>query len=145
MSWSEEYSKENKPDKDKISEYINCKYWDNLCEFLENTYFISPIIEHSTCSGASGWNVKYRKGSKAICTLYPAKEYFTCLVSIGSKIASEAELVISSCEYIKELYENTKLYNGSRWLMIDVKSDEILEILKQLFFIRVSPPKKGGK
>lgn len=142
MSWSKEYSKLNKPEMESIEKYINSPYWNDLCDFIEKSYCVSPIIEYSQCSGAPGWNVKYRKGSKALCTLYPNKDYFTCLISIGSKISMEAEVVISSVEYLKELYYNAKPFNGSRWLMIDVKTDEILNTVKELLYIRISPPKQ---
>ncbi|MPM45784.1 hypothetical protein SDC9_92476 [bioreactor metagenome] len=87
-----------------------------------------------------GWNVKYKKSSRSICTLYPKENHFTCLISIGIKEAVETELIMQSFDlYLMELYQNTKPFNGSRWLMIDVTSQEILENVKTLINIRVKP------
>lgn len=141
MTWSEKYLKENKPEIEAIDKFIDSPHWTEICRFIESTYEIKPLIEYSTCSGAPGWNVKYRKSSKALCTLYPNKNYFTCLISVGQKIAMEAEVIIFSEPYLKELYQNTKPFNGSRWLMIDVNTNEILNAVKQLLYIRINPPK----
>lgn len=142
MSWNERFTKGEMPDLSTVSSYIGSPLWEGLCEHIEVTYGVSPTIEHSVCSMASGWNLKYKKSGRALCTLYPAEGYFTCLVSIGRKEAQEAELLLPAFgEYMEELYWNTKLYNGGRWLMIDVTSAEILEEVKLLIGLRVKPKK----
>ena len=62
MGWIEAYTREDKPEFEDISAYVDCPFWDGLCEFIEETYSIKPAIEYSRCSGAPGWNVKYREG-----------------------------------------------------------------------------------
>ncbi len=143
MKWIDAYTKENKPEFEEISSYVESQVWDELCKFIEDTYMVFPSIEYSTCSGAPGWNVKYKKSSRALCTLYPNKGYFTCLVSIGRKEAPEAEFILSSfSDYLQELYKNTSVFNGSRWLMIDVTTPQICGEVKELLSIRVHPPKR---
>ncbi|MEL7624984.1 MAG: DUF3788 domain-containing protein [Clostridiales bacterium] len=138
MEWKELYSKSCRPDLTAIAAYIESPLWNRLCEHLESAYGVSPAIEHSICSGAPGWNLKYKKGGRALCTLYPAQGFFACLVSVGSKEAMEAELLLPSCtDYLQELYRNTRVYNGGRWLMIAVTSAEILEDVKLLIDLRV--------
>ena len=140
--WSERYTQDFKPEISDITEYIDSPIWIELCQFIETTYQTMPSIEYSKCSMAKGWNVKYKKGSRAICTLYPNKEYFTCLITIGSKESMETELLMSSCtEYMQELYNNVNPKNGTRWLMINVTSNEILQDVKSLIRIRI-PVKK---
>ena len=91
------------------------------------------------CSGKPGWNVKYRKGSRGICTLYPDKGFFTCLVSIGSKAADKAELILTACTpYVRKLYAEAPPYNGSRWLMIEVTDSDILQDVKSLIDVRIN-------
>ena len=142
MTWNEEFTKISKPASEQIHAHIGSPLWDEFCTFLESTYSVQPCIEYSQCSGAPGWNVKYKTGGRSLCTLYPREGYFTCLVSIGSKESMEAELLLSICtEYVQELYQATKPFNGARWLMIDVKSAEILHDVKQLIGIRVKPAK----
>lgn len=138
MSWSEQYTKGSQPTREEISSFIHNPCWDDLCTYIEETYQVMPLIEHSICSMASGWNVKYKKSGKALCTIYPNAGYFTCMVVIGSKEAAEAELLITACSpYVRRLYEDTDPFRGSRWMMIDVTCKEILEDVKTLIGLRV--------
>ncbi len=143
MNWSECYPKTQMPNLQQISIFVANPLWEELCAHLESCYDVLPKIEHSICSGAPGWNVKYKKSGRALCTLYPSHGYFTCLVSVGSREAMEAELLLSVCtETVRSLYWSTAPYNGGRWLMIPVSSPEILDDVKRLIALRVH--KKRG-
>lgn len=138
MNWNELYPKGSEPQLSAVSSYVDSPLWEQLCCYLEDNYGVAPVVGHSICSGAPGWNLKYKKSGRALCTLYPAKGFFTCLVSIGSREAMQAELLLCTCtDYLRELYWNTKPYNGGRWLMISVTSPEILEDVKALIALRV--------
>lgn len=142
MDWNTLYEKSNRPDLQAISSYIGSPLWDDLRAHLERTYGVLPTQEHSICSGAAGWNLKYKKSGRALCTLYPAQGFFTCLVSIGRKEATEAELLLPTCtETVQQLYWNTRLFNGGRWLMIEVTSPAIAQDAKALIALRVSKKK----
>lgn len=137
MMWSEHYPKAVKPALEQISEYIGGPLWQELCGFVETVYGILPKVEYSMCSGARGWNVKYKKAGRSLCTLYPHEGFFTCLVCIGSKELMEGELVLTACSsYTRELYQKTKPFNGTRWLMIDVTSQDTLDDVKRLLCVR---------
>ncbi|MDF2838971.1 MAG: hypothetical protein K0S60_674 [Evtepia sp.] len=142
MNWNVQFPQTLKPELSEINAHIDNSLWMQLLEYLSTTYEVNPSTEYSRCSGAPGWNVKYKKGSKALCTLYPNKGYFTCLVSVGSKQAMGAELMLGTCtEYLSNLYWNARPFNGGRWLMIDVTSQEILNDVKRLIALRVKPKK----
>ena len=101
MSWFQRYPKSQQPTLEQISSYIASPLWGELCQWAEKSYQIEPKVEHSTCSGAPGWNVKYKKGGRALCTLYPDDGQFTAMVTVGTKEAAEAELLLPTCsEYI---------------------------------------------
>ncbi|MFZ2538386.1 MAG: DUF3788 domain-containing protein, partial [Oscillospiraceae bacterium] len=137
MLWNEIYTMDSNPTVTQISNYINNPLWDELSDFIKETYLVLPQVEYSKCSMARGWNVKYKKGSRAICTLYPNTDYFTCLVVIGSKEDMEVRFMLSACDpYIQELYKATNPFNGGRWLMINVTSKKILDDVKELICIR---------
>ena len=142
MNWNEQFSRDQQPQLSQIAQYIGLPLWDDLCAYVEQTYAVAPHVEHSVCSGAPGWNIKYRKSGRALCTLYPARGYFTCLVSVGTAEATEAEMILNTCtEYLRELYGRAKPFNGSRWLMVDVTDAAILEDAKRLIALRVKPKK----
>ena len=137
MSWNEQFPKEREPSLAGIADYIGNPLWGNLCAHLESAYNVRPRIEHSVCSGAPGWNVKYKKGGRSLCTLYPGEGFFTALVCIGQKEQGEAELLLPSLSpKLRELYQNANPLNGTRWLMIDVTDETILENVKLLIGIR---------
>jgi hypothetical protein len=123
MEWSRQYTKTMEPALKQIAEYIGSPLWQELCGFLETGYSTLPKVEYSICSGAPGWNVKYKKGGRALCTLYPHEGFFTCLICIGTKEVTECELLLSDCcSYVQELFLKAKPMNDTRWLMIDVTS-----------------------
>ena len=140
MSWFEAYPKEQEPTLEEIARFIDSPLWNGLCDWAEGTYAIAPKVEHSTCSGAPGWNVKYKKSGRALCTLYPDAGAFTALVTIGAKEATQAELLLPTCtDYIRELYTRTKTFNGARWLMIRITDAQVLADVKQFIRLRVAP------
>ena len=143
MEWNELYDAGRKPDMEQIGAYVANGLWEELCRYLELEYKTAPRIEYSRCSMQPGWNVKYKKGGRALCTLYPAEGHYTCMVSIGSREAAEAELLLTACTpYVRELYRDAGCLNGSRWLMIDVTDRDILADVMELIQTRVQ--KKAG-
>jgi hypothetical protein len=84
--------------------------------------------------------VKYKKGGRALCTLYPDDGAFTAMVTVGSKEAAEADLLLPTfSDYLRELYDRTQAFNGARWLMIRVTEARVLEDVKTLIRLRVTP------
>lgn len=140
MTWMEAYPKSKEPTLEEIAAFIASPLWSGLCTWAESSYSSAPKVEYSTCSGAPGWNVKYKKGGRALCTLYPEEGQFTALVTIGAKEAPEAELLLPTCSaYIRELFARTQTFNGARWLMIRVTDAQVLEDVKELIRLRVAP------
>lgn len=143
MTWDQRYARGEQPALEQIARYISSPLWQDLRDFVESAYGVAPLIEYSICSGARGWNVKYKKGGRALCTLYPHEGFFTCLVCIGSREAAQAELVLTVCAaYTRNLYEKTSLFNGARWLMIDITGAEILADVKRLLAVRMKPKQR---
>ena len=143
MQWSELYGKENEPTDEQIREFVATPLWGELADYLQQTYNVKPKIEYSSCAmdkGAwRGWNVKYKKGGKSLCTLYPKQGYFLSLITIAEKDAAEADLIISSCtDYIKEMYHRTEFgKNYGKMLGIEVTSEDILNDMKEFMALRV--------
>ena len=65
--------------------------------------------------------------------------YFIALVVIGEKEAQMADLMITACnEYTQNLYKSAPFSLGGKWLMIEVKSKEILDDVIKLIDIRIN-------
>lgn len=130
------------PGMEDIKRYIKGEAgerWHVLTEYIERTYSSKPQVAYSVCSGKSGWNVKYKKSGKALCTLYPESDGFIALVVLS---AADIELFESVKKdytaYVVKLYEGFKLFNNTKWLMIRVSDDDILEDVKKLFKLKLS-------
>jgi len=140
MEWYKLYGENKEPSFKNIDKYINSELWVSLNEFIKEAYRISPILSYSSCSGQPGWNIKYKKSGKSLCTLYPMEGFFIALVVIGNKEIPETEMILPSCsKYIQDLYKNTPFSLGGKWLMINVKNKKILEDIETLVKIRVMP------
>ena len=139
MNWNQSYPKSQQPSLAEISAFIANPLWGEFCRWTEERYTVLPKVEHSTCIGAPGWNVKYKKGGRSLCTLYPDEGAFTVLVTVGAKEAPQAELLLPAFSaYLRELFSRTQPFNGARWLMIRVSDPRVLEDVKQLVSLRVA-------
>lgn len=126
-----------------VDAWVESPLWPRLREWVEQTYQTSPSVEHSCCSGAPGWNIKYKKSSKSLCVIYPQAGYFVCLVSIGAKLIPELECLLETFSAdLQALYAETAFYMGGKWLMIEVRTEEHLEDVQRLVLLRAKPPKR---
>ncbi len=124
------------PNINMVSEYIRNQEFDKLYEYLVEQYAVSPTFEYSGCS-VPGWNIKFKKAGRNLCTIYPMEGYFVILIVIGKKEKEEFEQNFSSFSpYLQDLYTNTKEGMGQRWLMIEVEDADIIEDVKKCISIR---------
>ena len=143
MEWVTLYGPDRRPSAAEIAEYINSPLWAEMNRFLQENYDVQPSFSYSSCSAQPGWNVKFQKAGRSLCTLYPMAGYFIALVVIGAKEEAEAELTMPMCDrYTQELFSNTVFSAGGRWLMVGVTSAAILEDVKHLIQIRRKIKKK---
>lgn len=138
--WDEMYGQETPPTDKQIQHYIGSALWDKLNDWLQKTYGAAPKYFFSRCSMQRGWNIKYHKGGRALCTLYPMDGYFLALVVVGERERPEVELMLDGMsEYTRRLYEQTPTGHGGRWLMLEVRDEEVLRDVQTLVFARKAP------
>ena len=125
------------PTIERMSTDINSPIFDELRKYIEQTYKVLPKIEYSCCSMERGWNIKYKKSSRSLCTIYPRQGFVTCMISIGSKEEAHIRHILPGCtEYVQQLYYKTPPSKMGRWLMIDLKEQAVLEDIKALLKLR---------
>lgn len=111
------------PTVEEIGEYINNSVFEQFCADIKTKYNCNPKIEFSSCSWEFGWNVKFKRSGKNLCTIYPRENYFSVLVVVGEKEA--AEVVLQECTpELRNIYYHTKSGNGQKWLMIDLEDKD---------------------
>lgn len=146
MKWNEIFNAEHIPSDEDIREYLGDvrPIWDELTAYIEKAYQVEPQVAYSQCAAQPGWNVKYKKSNKSLCTLYPMAGYFIALVVVGPKEEEEVKIGMDAGlfnTYIKELYDKTAYSALGRWLMIEVKDKAVLNDIKHLMSIRVGVKK----
>lgn len=142
MNWSELFNANQQPSYEDIKEFIGQGeiFWSELLLYIDFRYQVQPKMTYSKCSAQPGWNIKYQKSSKSLCTLYPMEGYFIALVVIGSKEEEVAEMALETfTPYVQNLYRKTSFSCGGRWLMIEVRDKFVLDDVKRLIAIRVKP------
>ena len=150
MKWSELYHSENQPTDKDIGGFIGNDLWRELNAYLQETYSIQPKMTYSNCSMGNGlwkgWNVKYQKSGKALCTLYPRVGLFVAMVVIGAKEMTEAELLIPMCnEYTQKIFNGVEVSMGGKWLAMEVTNNDILSDVKSLIALRMKSKQKIRK
>ncbi|MCL2696167.1 MAG: DUF3788 domain-containing protein [Clostridiales bacterium] len=144
MLWSQLHPADQEPLEEQINTFVDTPLWDDLAQHLQQTYCIQPKLSYSNCAMDKGewkgWNVKYKKSGKALCTLYPKQGYFVLLLVVGEKQSPEADLLIPACDaYTQELYNKTPFVMGGKWLAMEVTNENILRDAKNFIALRVNP------
>lgn len=126
------------PDIGEISEYIRNSLFNDFCAEIVKEYNAKYKVEFSKCSWESGWNIKFKKSGKTLCTVYPRENYFTVLVVVGVKEKEAVEeLLFNLSPVIQRIYNETKEGMEQRWLMIDLEDkDEIFSDVLKLIDVR---------
>lgn len=128
------------PSYDEITYYIDEPgrgLWQEMNSFIQERYKTSPKIAYSKCSAKPGWNVKYQRSGKSLCTLYPEMDGFVVLIVITLDLVPVVEAM--SGDFEEEVFETIRIakpFNGTKWLMIQVKSGGILNNVKQLLLLK---------
>ena len=118
----DKYDKHYCPTLEELGEYVRNPVFFQFCTQLKEQYQCSEKIEFSSCSLEIGWNIKFRKAGKTLCTLYPRESYFTVMVVVGRKEKEAVEKMLPDCTpQLRDIYQRTKEGNGQRWLMIDLE------------------------
>jgi len=109
-----------------------------FCAELMERYDCREAIEYSACGLEPGWNVKFKKSGKSLCTIYLRESYFTAMVVVGRKEKPRVEEILPECTAdLRLLYDRTREVNGQRWLMIDLEDDgELYRDVLRLIQIR---------
>ncbi len=129
------------PTLDEIGNYIGGaaeKRWIELNQYLDKNFKVKQKTSYSTCSGKPGWNFKYQKSGKALCTLYPEKGRFIVLIVVTLALIEYLENTGYADPFIWELIEEAKPFNKTKWLMIPVEDQPGLESIIELLHLKMA-------
>jgi hypothetical protein len=142
MLWSEAFLKDNPPQYCQIQSFINSNLLDELLSHMQNRYGLTYQIQYSSCPMQRGWNLKFKKGGRSLCTLYPMEGYFIALVVIGEKeLPAVNSLYPFMSSYVQDLYSKTPFSCGGKWLMLQITDEAVLRDVTQLIQMRAAQKK----
>ncbi|MGL6201285.1 MAG: DUF3788 domain-containing protein [Lachnospiraceae bacterium] len=136
MTGWDKMDRASKPDNDMMSGFVRNPVWEELTGYIAETYGVEPVFEYSRCTWP-GWNAKFKKGGRSLCTIYPFEGYLWVLVVIGTKEKErfEEEMPLMS-EYLQNLYLETSEGMGQKWLQIVLEDSEGMDDVKRCLAIR---------
>ena len=137
MNWYEWYGPDRAPSLEEVAAFVKSGLWGSARGEIESGFKVTPRLEYSGCAGQKGWNIKYKKGGRSLCTLYPMDGYFISLVVIGRREEECMPQILPSLgEQTQALYGRTPFSLGGRWLMMTVNDESSLQDLLSLVKLR---------
>lgn len=126
------------PELPEISEFISNPLYDELYRLLTEEYKALIKIDYSRDKVLLGWNVKFRKAGRALCTVYPFPGCFKVLIVVGQKEVERVEALLPAMsEAMQKIYRETQEGMGQRWLIIELtEHDALYEDVCALIAIR---------
>ena len=80
----EMFDKGTQPTESELRDFVGAEIFTDLHNHLCDSYNVKPKIAYSNCAMDNnvwrGWNIKYQKSGKSLCTIYPQQGYFLVLV-----------------------------------------------------------------
>lgn len=118
--------------------------WCYINNFINSNYDMDMLWDNGGKTGV--FELKYRKGGKTFCALYPREKDMRVLIIFGK---SEREKFQASrrefSEYINNFYDNTHQYHDGKWLYLDIIDDTLIADIQRLLLIKKKPNRKKAK
>jgi hypothetical protein len=132
--------KEHRPTTEEIFAAIGPSrpLWEGLARFIADNYRVQQDL--GFYGKNYGWALRFRKGGKALLSLYPGREEFTVQIILGEAQVEEA-LGLALGQNVRKAIEDAHPYPEGRWLFIKVASKHDLDQVKQLLTVKAPLPK----
>jgi len=117
------------------------KIWSEVTGFIEMNYNIESMWDKGGKTGI--YELKYRKGGKTLCALYPRELGMKILIIFGKVEREKFEGSRNAfSKYTNDLYENTQQYHDGKWMYLDCNSNLPIEDIKNLILIKKKTNRK---
>jgi hypothetical protein len=111
--------------------------WDSLERFVAENYRTKR--DFAFYGKNYGWAVRFRKGGKALLSMYPGEGSFTVQIVLGGTPASKASSLRLG-KNAKNVLESAHQFPEGRWLFIRVSSKKDIRDIQQLLLLKTSGP-----
>jgi hypothetical protein len=112
--------------------------WAELLRYLAAAYALEPEV---VFGGRNyGWALRYRKGGRPLCTLYPEQGGFTALVVLGAaEVAKALTLEETLSPGAWACLANATQYHDGRWLWLGLPDGATVADVRQLLATKRRP------
>ena len=123
------------PSAEEMITFVGNPLFSELYRYMGDTYQALKKIEYSGDKQFLGWNLKYKKAGRTLCTVYPRKGHFPLLVIVGQREKPTVEALLPSfSDAFQAAYRDTREGMGQRWLMFDFDArtplyDDVLTVV----------------
>ncbi|KPJ51121.1 MAG: hypothetical protein AMJ41_00250 [candidate division Zixibacteria bacterium DG_27] len=110
-------------------------------EYLNRAYDIEP--ELLFYGKKYGWTYRYRKSGKSLCSLFPEKDAFTVLITLGKKELEKLDPDLPRLsKKVQGLIRGTELLHDGKWLWIRLPDVGNVEDIKTILKVKRRPKLK---
>ncbi|MCL2538394.1 MAG: DUF3788 domain-containing protein [Alphaproteobacteria bacterium] len=133
-------NREIRPTKDDLIGIVkNKSALKKLITFIENDLGGAAQIDYSTCSMAPGWNLKYKRGARAICTIYPDKDYCGVMITLNRDALEQFDAMSELFSpAVRKLADEITPLNGAKWLTVDITAPGGFDDAKKMLILKFS-------
>lgn len=124
-----------------VQSYVHNPIVSYIHTAITSMYAIDVTFAFSKCSFQKGWNLKYIKSGKNICTIYPKQGYLEILIVLSKK--SDEEIFALSQQVnasFRDVLLAVKEFQNQRWLSFVVEDEEQIQDVLLILSYRLLPP-----
>jgi hypothetical protein len=142
MAYGAFVDKAHPPSAEEIESCLGLQWatWQDLTLFVQDGYKTSSELKYYGKN--YGWALRYKKGGKALLSLYPSKDAFTAQIIFTEAEMQQAKTAGIGAGIIRT-FEQANPYSEGRWLFIPVNTAADLQDIKKMLEIKL--PRKARK
>ncbi len=110
--------------------------WEGLEQYIASNFRVKKDL--GFYGKNYGWAVRFRKGGKALLSLYPRQGGFTVQVVLSEPLVQQI-LLEDIGENTRRAIKAANVYAEGRWLFIQVASQKDVEDIRRLLQLKASP------
>lgn len=135
--------KEHQPTMREIFASIGAKRksWERLAQFIAENHRIKG--DFAFYGKNYGWASRFRKGGKALVSIYPGKDSFTVQIVLGETLVEKASS-LKLGRNVSKVLENAHQFPEGRW-RFRIESQQDITDVQQLLVLKTRPLKNERK
>ncbi|WXG46606.1 MAG: DUF3788 domain-containing protein [Candidatus Atabeyarchaeum deiterrae] len=113
--------------------------WEDLIQFIADDHGIQS--DFGFYGKNYGWALRYRKGGKALLSMYPGRGMFTVQIIVGSA-EKENAFNLTLSRKVRKVLEDAHEFREGGGLFMPIESKEDIGDVKKLLMVKL-PPRKS--